>query len=372
MFKKAERKQSKLRLAISGPSGSGKTLGALLIAKGLGGSIAVLDTENGSASLYAEKFDFDVVNLSPPYSPERFIEVVKAAEKAGYSTLIIDSSTHEWSGTGGCLEIVDKLANSKFKSNSWSAWSEVTPRHRAYIDAMLQSSMHIITTMRSKTETAQVEVNGRKQVQKLGMKAEQRDGIEYEFTVVLDVVHDSHFAIASKDRTQLFDGEPQIITVETGTRLLDWLNSGKAEVGAPKPAPVQSASAIEPESEPVLIDVLQHLKALTNAINLAALNAAAKEIPKGISEKDRETLGKAYNKRKAELTTIDEARFNEIQANLKAAEGQNELEKVWKNEVEICQKLLSEHQLNLLNELFYNKSDEIHYYETQKVHAEGE
>lgn len=229
-FQKAERKQSKLRLALTGPTGSGKTFGALSIAKGLGGRVAVLDTENGSASLYSDEFDFDVINLSAPYTPERFIEIIKAAEREGYNTLIIDSTTHEWSGVGGCLELVDKIAP-KYKGNSWSAWSEVTPRHRAFIDAMLQSSINIITTMRSKMETAQEENgNGKKKVVKLGMKSEQRDGIEYEFTVVLDLIHDGHHAIATKDRTRLFTGkEPQRIGVDTGLALLDWLNSGKAD-----------------------------------------------------------------------------------------------------------------------------------------------
>lgn len=175
MFKKAERKQSKLRLALTGASGSGKTTAALNIATGMGGKIAVLDTENGSASLYADQFDFDVVNLTAPYTPERFIEVIGAAEKAGYDILIIDSASHEWSGKGGCLEINEMLAASKFRGNTWSAWSETTPRHRAFIDAMLRSPMHIIVTMRSKTETVQGEG---KKVMKIGMKSEQRDGVE--------------------------------------------------------------------------------------------------------------------------------------------------------------------------------------------------
>lgn len=229
-FQRAERKQSKLRLAITGPTGSGKTYGALSIATGLGGRIAVLDTENGSASLYADEFEFDVINLAPPYSPERFIEVIKAAESAGYDNLIIDSTTHEWSGVGGCLELVDKIAP-KFKGNTWSAWSEVTPRHRAFIDAMLQSRINIIATMRSKMDSVQQDNgNGKKQVVKLGLKAEQRDGIEYEFTVVLDLIHDGHYAVATKDRTRLFSGtDPQRLGVDTGKRLLAWLNSGKAD-----------------------------------------------------------------------------------------------------------------------------------------------
>lgn len=226
-FVKATKKKSKLRLALTGPSGSGKTWGALQIAKGLGGKIACIDTENGSASLYEHIVDFDVLELSAPYTPERYINAIKEAEKAGYDVLIIDSTSHEWSGSGGCLEIIDEVAKAKFKGNTWSAWSDVTPRHRSFIDAMVQSNLHIISTGRSKTETAQSENNGRKSVVKLGMKTEQREGFEFEFTVVLDIIHDGHFATASKDRTGLFtDKDPKPITEDTGKQLRDWLNSG--------------------------------------------------------------------------------------------------------------------------------------------------
>ena len=227
-FQKAQKKKSKLRLALTGPAGSGKTWGALQIAKGLGGSIAVIDTEHGSASLYEHIVAFDVLELQAPYSPERFIEAINAAESAGYETLIIDSSTHEWSGQGGCLEINEDIAKSKFRGNTWSAWNETSARHRKFVDRILQSNMHVITTIRSKTETAQQEsITGKKQVVKLGMKAEQRDGLEYEFGLVLDIIHDGHYATASKDRTGLFvDKDPKPITEETGKILLNWLNSG--------------------------------------------------------------------------------------------------------------------------------------------------
>lgn len=227
-FKPAQRKKAKARIGVSSPSGGGKTMGALLIAKGLGGKIAVIDTEHGSASLYSGMAwcpDFDTLELTPPYSPERYIEAIVAAENAGYEIIIIDSMTHEWNGSGGCLEINDITATTKFRGNSWSAWNETTPRHRKFIDKMLQSPCHIIATMRSKTDTAQQEVNGRKTVVKLGLKSEQRDGIEYEFTAVLDIVHDGHWATASKDRTGLFL-QPEVISEKTGVRLREWLENG--------------------------------------------------------------------------------------------------------------------------------------------------
>lgn len=226
-FEKAMRKKARLRLALTGPSGSGKTYSALLVAKGIGGRIAVIDTEKGSASLYSDVAEFDVLELDPPFTPERFIEAINAAEQAGYDSLIIDSITHEWGGVGGCLELVDTIAKTKYRGNSWSAWSEINPRHRAFLDAILRSSMHIIATMRSKTETAQVEENGRKKVAKLGMKSEQRDGVEYEFTTVLDIGHETHHAISSKDRTKLFsNADPVVLSEQTGKQLLNWLESG--------------------------------------------------------------------------------------------------------------------------------------------------
>lgn len=237
-FTKAVRKKAKLRLALTGPSGSGKTYGALMIAKGLGGKIAVIDTEHGSASLYSHLCEFDSLELAPPYSPERYIAAIQAAQKAGYESLVIDSTTHEWSGSGGCLEINEQTAQSKFRGNTWSAWNDTTPRHRAFIEAMLQADMHIIATGRSKTETAQTEEGGRKKVVKLGMKTEQRDGFEYEFTAVLDIVHAGHYATASKDRTGLFSGDPQPISEATGAKLREWLDSGAEPANTTMPVEV--------------------------------------------------------------------------------------------------------------------------------------
>lgn len=290
-FVKATRKKARLRLALTGPSGSGKTMAALMIAKGLGGRVAVLDTEHGSASLYAEPMtlpsgqtftppEFDALELTAPYSPERYIEAIHAAERAGYDTLVIDSLTHEWSGSGGCLEINDTVAAAKFRGNSWSAWNETTPRHRAFVDAMLQSPMHIIATGRSKTETAQTEgTNGRKQVVKLGMKTEQRDGIEYEFTVVLDLIHAGHYANASKDRTGLFaGGEPAPVTEETGERLLAWLENGEAPP-----------------------DVTAILAGIANAASLDVLRANFEAAMQMLPEQHQATVTRAKNVRYREL-----------------------------------------------------------------------
>ena len=235
-LKKATRKQVKLRLNLSAPSGAGKTYSALRMAYGIvndWNKIAVIDTENGSASLYSHLGDFLTVDLTPPFSPERYIEAIKACEAGGIECCIIDSSSHEWNGAGGCIEINDTLAQVKYKSNTWSAWNETTPRHDRFVNTVLQSPMHIITCTRSKTET--VQEGGR--VEKVGMKDIQREGWEYELTVSLNIDRDTHLASASKDRTGLFEGKmPFLITEETGKQIKEWCEKGIDEESAIKEA----------------------------------------------------------------------------------------------------------------------------------------
>ncbi|GER58141.1 hypothetical protein ULMA_02490 [Patiriisocius marinus] len=223
-LKQSKRKNVKLRLGISGASGFGKTHSALLLAYGMTGNwkkIAVIDTENSSASLYSDLGEFNVLDLSAPYSPERYIEAIEVCEKANIEVIIIDSVTHEWNGTGGCLDIHSKLGG-RFQD-----WARVTPMHQGFIDKILQSTCHIITTTRRKVDySLDVGSNGRTQVIKHGTKEITREGFEYELTVNFELVNDNHLAKASKDRTGLFMNRPEfIITSKTGERLLKWCNS---------------------------------------------------------------------------------------------------------------------------------------------------
>lgn len=240
-IRKARRSATKLRLLLTGPSGSGKTWGALQIAKGIGGKTVVIDTEEGSSDLYDHLHEFDVIDLRPPFTPERYIEAIAAAEAAGYEVIIVDSVTHCWSGTGGCLELLEEIAKAQFRGNTWSAFSVITPRWRTFVDKLLRSSAHIICSGRSKTETAQVDDHGKKKVAKLGMKLEARDGLEFEFTTVLDVIHDGHFATVSKDRTGVFAGDPKPITVDTGRKLAEWLAGGHE----PDAMPLKTSPAVD-------------------------------------------------------------------------------------------------------------------------------
>jgi hypothetical protein len=229
-IRKAERKKARLRIGLSAPSGAGKTYSALLLAKGLvgdWGKVGLIDTENGRGDIYSDLGEYNIFTLQAPFSPERYIEVIQAMEAAGCEAIIIDSISHEWEGKGGCLEINEKLAQAKFKGNTWSAWSETTPRHQRFIDAIIMSPAHIITTVRNKVDTVMTDD---KKVKKVGVKEITREGFEYELTVNFNLDRDTHTAIASKDNTRMFDGvDPFVITEETGKKLREWAESGKDE-----------------------------------------------------------------------------------------------------------------------------------------------
>ncbi|MFB0847299.1 AAA family ATPase [Paenibacillus oleatilyticus] len=226
-IRKAERKKAKLRLGISAPSGAGKTYSSLLIAYGITGDwekIGLIDTENGSGDLYAHLGDYMVLQLEAPYTPERYVKAIKAFEQAGVSVIIIDSLSHAWAGSGGALEMVD--SSMAAQKNKFAAWRDVTPKHNELVEAMLQSKCHIIATMRSKTEyVLEEDEKGKKVPKKVGMAPIQRDGMEYEFTVMLDMAH-NHVASASKDRTSLFDSQYFKPNEDMGKKLLEWLETG--------------------------------------------------------------------------------------------------------------------------------------------------
>jgi hypothetical protein len=268
-IRKAQRRKAKLRLALIGPSGSGKTMSALKLAFGIGGKVGIIDTENGSADLYASLGDYDVITLEKPYTVGKYREAITAFENGGYDTIIVDSLSHAWAGAGGLLDKQGQIAN-RPGTNSYAAWREVTPDHNALVEALLSSRCHIIVTMRVKTEYV-LETNDRgKQVpRKVGLAPVQRDGVEYEFTVVMDIDID-HKAAASKDRTTLFDGWRDTITEGTGRQLLQWLESG-TDALAPAPAP-----AARPASEPLpLIDphTKEHAIASVELWHRAAMKA---------------------------------------------------------------------------------------------------
>jgi hypothetical protein len=226
MFKPAVKEESKAKVVLLGPPGSGKTYTALRLATGMGVPIAVIDTEHGSASKYADEFKFDVQELVS-FSPRTYIDTINEAVKAGYGTLIIDSLSHAWAGKGGALEMVDTIGSQK-RGGSFSAWADVTPIQNQLMDLILAAPIHVFATLRTKIEYAieQVDRNGkaRTEVIKLGLKPIQRDDVEYLFDVVLqlDVVNN---AVVTKSRCKaLRDQRYYQPGEEISQALLEWLS----------------------------------------------------------------------------------------------------------------------------------------------------
>lgn len=221
---RAERKKAKIKLGLQGPSGSGKTFSALLLAYGLvedWSKIAIIDTENHSANLYAHLGGFNVLHLEAPFTPEKYIKAIRLCVTAGMEVLIIDSISHEWEGTGGILD-----THSQMTGNSFTAWAKLTPRHNAFIQEILQSPVHILATTRTKQDYVLVDKNGKMVPEKVGLKGITRDGMDYEFTLVFDLDCKNN-STASKDRTGLFFGQPeQKISTQTGAKIKEWCNSG--------------------------------------------------------------------------------------------------------------------------------------------------
>lgn len=242
IIRKAERKKAKLRLGIAAPSGAGKTMSSLLMAFGIVGDwskIGLIDTENGSGELYVgqrvETPEGDVVignylycRIEAPFEPKKYISAQKAMEEAGVECVIEDSLSHAWSGSGGLLEKQGR--ESDRTGNSYTAWRNVTPDHNNLVESILTSPCHMICTMRSKQEyVLETNEKGKQVPKKVGMAPVQREGMEYEFTVMLDMDM-KHIATSSKDRTSILDGTYFKPSPATGKALKNWLESGKDPV----------------------------------------------------------------------------------------------------------------------------------------------
>lgn len=293
-IRKAVRKKAKMRLGISAPSGAGKTYSALLMAAGMGKKIGMIDTENGSGDLYADLIPggYDIIPLASPYTPERYMEALKSFEKDNYDVVVIDSLSHAWAGAGGALEKQGKIADKS--GNSYTAWRQVTPGHNMLIDALLQSPCHILVTLRAKTEYVQEKNDqGKTIVRKVGLSPVFRDGIEYEFTVFMDI-DQQHEATVTKDRTRLFTAEYFKPTIETGKLMLNWL-----EKGIDTPTPV-----LPPMVKTPLDDILEHIKGIDNMVHLT--NFWIKITKEGgdyhtFTGEEKTAIMRAKDERKAEL-----------------------------------------------------------------------
>ena len=217
----AQRKRARIKCCLQGPAGAGKSFSALLIAFGLCGDwskIAVIDTENHSADLYSHLGGYQVLPLTAPFTPEKYVQAIELCENSGIEVIILDSTTHEWENL---LEY-----HSSLQGNSFTNWGKITPRHHEFVQKILQSPCHIISTVRTKQDYVLNEKNGKMIPEKVGLKSVQRDGLEYEYTLVFDLDMKSN-ATASKDRTGLFFGKPeQRLSVETGKLIQQWCNAG--------------------------------------------------------------------------------------------------------------------------------------------------
>ncbi|GGZ56434.1 AAA family ATPase [Mesonia mobilis] len=292
---KAQRKQVKLRLGLSGPSGYGKSYSSLLLAFGITNDwskIAIIDTENNSANLYAHLGDFNVLQLNDPYSPERYIEAIKICENANIEVIIIDSITHEWQGKGGCLQIHEQLGG-RFQD-----WNKVSPRHQAFIDSILQSTAHIITTTRRKVDYSLDTIsNGRTRVVKHGTKEITREGFEYELTANFELINDKHLVRASKDRTGLFMDKPEfIISKATGKKLIQWCNEGvsfqKASEEVERCETTEGLkhlynkySSLQKQLYPLIVERKKELENISNQIISKANVEPKTKIQNGINKK---------------------------------------------------------------------------------------
>jgi hypothetical protein len=224
-LKQSNRNQARIRVAMQGPSGSGKSYSSLLLAYGICQDwrrIAVIDTEHQSAHLYSHLGEYNVLNLTAPYSTERYIEAIDVCEKAGMDVIIVDSLSANWEGTGGILDYHANMAG-----NSFTNWSKLTPKLNTLVQKILTSSCHIISTIRSKQDYVITEKNGKQVPEKVGMKGIIRDGTDYEYTIVMELdIYNN--ATCTKDRTQLFNSRiPFKINESTGKKIMQWCKDGE-------------------------------------------------------------------------------------------------------------------------------------------------
>jgi len=307
-FKKATKAAAKLRAAVFGPSGAGKTFSSLRMATGLGGPIAVIDTERGSASKYSDRFSFDVLELEDQ-TVQGYVDAIRLAADGGYAVLVIDSLSHGWQTL---LEEVEKLAKAKYRGNTWSAWSEGTPLQRKLVQAILTFPGHVIATMRSKTEWTTVDNNGRKTPQRVGLAPEQGKGVEYEFDLLVEISTE-HVANVIKDRTGKF--QDKLIDKpgeDFGKQLAAWLADGVPAVvpdsGIRKTAPPAEVKAI---SGPDLVGQIRDY--IAAATTVRTLGKIVDRLDTLVSE--NQISGNDWS----DLTDLVNARHYEIEPKAEAA-----------------------------------------------------
>lgn len=277
-LRQSQRKKAKIKMALQAPSGAGKTMSAILLAKGLCNGdlsrVVVIDTENGSADLYAHLGNYNVISLKPPFTPQQYVEAINVCEKAGMEVIIIDSISHCWDYL---LDYHSSLAG-----NSFTNWAKIKPLEKSFMDKILQCDAHVIATMRTKQDYVLNQKDGKFIPEKVGLKAVQRDGVDFEFTLVLDL-DIKHYATASKDRTGLFMDKPEFkITPEIGIKILEWCNQDFSQ-----------EPTTDMDTDPMLSEISEKI---IKCENLTALLALYKQYPE-----HQEALKSKYEEQKRKL-----------------------------------------------------------------------
>ena len=290
--KKAKREKIFVKVALMAPSGGGKTYGALRLATGMAeeikketgkeAKILMANTEQKRGYYYANEFDYDIVDIEAPHEPEKYVDLIEFAVQEGYNILIIDSSSHEWEGKGGCLDLQQKAGG------TYQSWNKVTPRHNKFINAIADSPIHIIATMRGKDqyEMTKDDKTGKATVQKLGVGAKQRDGFEYEFTCTFLIDQKTNMAEVQKDNTHIFESQGATLLTESyGQKLIEWANSGEGYT------PIDRNSMAEEPSndlDTLKKDIIAKAKELGGSKN-AAVKAVVQELgnPNGLTDIDK-------------------------------------------------------------------------------------
>ena len=288
--KKAVREKIYTKVALMAPSGGGKTYSSLRLATGMAeeiknqtgkeAKILFANTEQKRGYYYANEFNYDIVDIEAPHNPEKYVELIDFAVSEGYSILIIDSTSHEWEGKGGCLELQQQAGG------TYQAWSKVTPRHNRFINAIADSPIHLIATMRGKDQYEMVkdDKTGKQSVQKLGVGAKQRDGFEYEFTCTFLIDQKTNTAEVQKDNSHLFEGQGAILLTEDhGRKLIQWANSGEGYTPSSRieESTVTSSDVATDELKTVKSAIIEICKTLGGSTNEALMNTLKEYVPSG-------------------------------------------------------------------------------------------
>lgn len=272
-FKKATREQVWLKVLLSGASGSGKSYSALRLASGIAkkcnSDIGYIGTEGSRDKYYSNEFAYDLMQLEDPYTTDKYIEAIEMAVDAGYKVLIIDSLSHEWKWLND--------THDKMPGNSFTNWGKLKPKHRQFMEKILNSPIHIISTARGKDEWTLEDRNGKQVPKKVGMGQQQDKDISYEYTVSLMLQQDTHVASADKDNTHLFDGRYDVLTERDGERLYEWANIGEAR----KEAPPTIQTSVEPDINAINDESIALCKELGGSKNPELMEIVKKYVPNG-------------------------------------------------------------------------------------------